>query len=110
VVDPKKLEGCETPAIDMKTLENIAAYAKLRMQDGDLEKINETLAAINRINDIKLDRENFSSCAPSAPLGSASRWREDVPCSSMGTDDLLRNAPMVEAGCISVPKVLGGDS
>ena len=94
----------------METLERIAAYAKLRMQDGDLEKINETLSIIDRIHELPLDRDNFSSCAPSAPLGPASRRREDVPHPSMPTDDLLRNAPMVEAGCISVPKVLGGES
>jgi aspartyl-tRNA(Asn)/glutamyl-tRNA(Gln) amidotransferase subunit C len=94
--------------IDMETLDRIAAYAKLRMQDGDLEKINETLAVIDRIHEIPLDRDNFSFCAPS---GSTSiRLREDIPRPSMPVDDLLRNAPRVEAGCISVPKVLGGES
>jgi aspartyl-tRNA(Asn)/glutamyl-tRNA(Gln) amidotransferase subunit C len=91
--------------VDMKTLESIAAYAKIRMEEGDLEAINATLAMIHRINEADV---------PPDPMGRTesekNRLREDVPGPSMSRDDLLRNAPMVEAGCISVPKILGGES
>ena len=89
--------------IDIKTLESIAAYAKLRMEDGDLEKINDTLAIIDRINDISLDRDEFLRSLSCAPAESAAHR-------PLSRDDLLRNAPQVEAGCISVPKILGGES
>jgi aspartyl-tRNA(Asn)/glutamyl-tRNA(Gln) amidotransferase subunit C len=74
------------------------------MQDGDLEAINEALAVMDRIHEVPLDRGDFPG-----DCGEAASLREDAPRPSMSADELLRNAPQVEAGCISVPKILGGD-
>jgi aspartyl-tRNA(Asn)/glutamyl-tRNA(Gln) amidotransferase subunit C len=91
--------------IDLKTLESIAAYAKLRMEDGDLDEISAALDMMDRINEIPLDRDEFPTGG-----GTSAVLREDTARPSMPRGELLRNAPQVEAGCISVPKILGGDS
>jgi Asp-tRNA(Asn)/Glu-tRNA(Gln) amidotransferase C subunit len=93
--------------VDLKILESIAVYAKLRMEDGDLEEINSVLAMIDEIHGIHLDRDGFSVYTDAAPVMRTECSGGTPP--SMPRDDLLRNAPQVEAGCISVPKILGGE-
>jgi aspartyl/glutamyl-tRNA(Asn/Gln) amidotransferase C subunit len=92
--------------IDRDEFERIAALAKLDMRnDSDLKKLNYMKEIIDEIEHIQLD--NKDSDPPNMEW--TNTFREDAPNSSLPRKDVLFNAGKnVEAGCISVPKILGG--
>ena len=86
--------------IDIK---HIAKLARLRIEDEKLEKFEKDMqsivAMVDRLPDIEeeltLDREN------------AMTLREDVAVPDQFTrDELMANAPQVQAGCLVVPKTV----
>ena len=93
--------------IDSTEITRIAALAKLDMGDGT--KLEEETIAINKmmeiVDQIKSISLNADSYAFNIEL--VNTFREDTPVPSLSARDVLANAPEVEAGCISVPKILG---
>lgn len=84
-------------------IRHIAKLARLRIEDEKLEKFEKDMqsivAMVDRLPDIEeeltLDREN------------AMALREDVAVPDKFTrDELMANAPQVQAGCLVVPKTV----
>lgn len=94
--------------IDKAEVERVAAFAKLDMgqdMDAHIKAINDLIKIIDGIENIQLDMDD-------EPLDMelTNTFREDNPMPSMLRQDVLANAPEVEAGCVSVPKILGGEA
>ena len=112
MLENNRAEGYAPGAIDRAELERIAALAKLNMgRDEDemaqnLREINAMKAeTLDRIFALQLPAEGeASSCVN---FGLAQVLREDVAGLSLSRQEVLANAgENVEAGCISVPKIL----
>ena len=93
--------------IDSTEITRIAALAKLDMGNGS--KLEEETIAINKmmeiVDQIKSIPLNVDSYALNMEL--VNTLRDDTPVPSLLAKDVLANAPEIEAGCISVPKILG---
>lgn len=86
--------------IDMK---HIAKLAKLRIEDGQMEKFEREMQAIvNMVEDMP-DIEDELTLDVNNPM----KLRSDVAVQDKFTrDELMRNAPKVQAGCLVVPKTV----
>jgi aspartyl/glutamyl-tRNA(Asn/Gln) amidotransferase C subunit len=83
-------------------MEHYAALAKLKLTKEDSEGINALLKIADGIHDIAV-RPVAAADTGTAPL------RDDIPGPSLPRELVLRGAPEVEAGCVSVPKIRGGE-
>ena len=91
--------------IDRKELERIALLSKIDISQEDekfIDNIRTTIEMMGKISEIKLTMDD---CPLDMDL--TNTFREDVVKPSMSRQEVLANAPEVEAGCISVPKTLG---
>jgi len=92
--------------LTLAQVEHIAELAKLALTDEEKTRYQEQLSAILDYAE-RLQAVDTSSIPPTAtvlPLRSV--MRPDEPRDSMGRDDVLANAPRVEAGCFRVQAVL----
>jgi aspartyl-tRNA(Asn)/glutamyl-tRNA(Gln) amidotransferase subunit C len=86
--------------IDIK---HIAKLSRLRIEDNKLEKFEKDMQNIVDMVEKLPDINDELVLDTSNPL----RLREDVAVTDKFTrDELLKNAPKVQAGCLVVPKTV----
>ena len=92
--------------ITVEQVERVAHLARLSLTDEekvsmtkDMEMILEFADQIN-----KYQVEDVNATSNIIPINNV--FREDIVRESMDRDELLANAPSVENGCYSVPKVV----
>ncbi len=92
--------------ISIDEIKHIASLARLKYTDEQLVKFAPELSSIvDMANEISvLDTENVKPTAHI--LENVNVLREDVAKESYDREEILRNAPTKESGCISVPKVV----
>jgi aspartyl-tRNA(Asn)/glutamyl-tRNA(Gln) amidotransferase subunit C len=85
----------------------VAALARLRLDDDELERFTGQLAAVlDHAADIRaLDLAGVEPMAHPVPLGNV--MRPDVPGPLLDRDEVLAAAPVAEDGQFRVPPVLG---
>lgn len=88
------------PEFDIR---HVAKLAKLHVEENEIAKLEKEMREIVGMveNLPEFDNTNL-------PLNKddAMKLRQDDIKESMKRDDMLRNAPAVEAGCIVVPKIV----
>ena len=91
--------------IKTEDIEYVAKLAKLRLTDEEKEKLTPQMAdIINFANKIsELDTENVEPT--NHILRVQNVMREDVVVPSYDRNEIIKNAPKKEAGCIIVPSV-----
>ena len=86
--------------IDIK---HIAKLSRLKVDDNDVQKFEKEMQAIiqmvEKLPDMPTDVVLID---PEHPM----KLREDVVNHEYRRDDILINAPQVQAGCVVVPKVV----
>ena len=93
--------------ITREILDEYAALAKLRFERNsgqDISAINALLEVANQIADVELTMDTYP-----LNLELTNTYREDIAAPSLPCEDLLAGAKDTEAGCISVPKILGDE-
>ncbi len=98
-------------SVDKATVTKIAALARIRMSDGELERmapeLNQILDWVEQLGEV-----DTSGVEPmTAVIPNSLRLRDDVvdadPLTGGGRrDDILANAPVAEHGFFGVPKVI----
>ncbi|HET9077652.1 MAG TPA: Asp-tRNA(Asn)/Glu-tRNA(Gln) amidotransferase subunit GatC [Acidimicrobiales bacterium] len=86
---------------------HVARLARLRLSDVELEEFTGQLAAVlDHARDVEaLDTEGVPPTAHPLPLVNV--LRDDVVVPSLDRDEVLRQAPSVEADRFRVPRILG---
>ncbi len=86
--------------IDVK---HIAKLARIKITDEELPKFTAELQNIlGMVEQLPPMEDNGALIDPSHPM----ELREDKAESLYRRDELLKNAPQVEAGCVVVPQVV----
>lgn len=92
-----------TTKLTRETVEHIAELAHLTLGDQQLDLFQEQLSDIlgyaERLQE--LDTDAIPPTASVLPLRSV--LRDDVPASTLSTDDALQNAPEAQDDCFVVP-------
>ena len=86
--------------IDIK---HIAKLSRLKVSDGEVQKFEKEMRAI-----IQLD-ENLPQLDASGPLidpQNPMKLRIDIVDHPYRREEILKNAPKTQAGCVVVPKVV----
>lgn len=93
-------------AISINEVEHIADLSRLKFDDSEKEKLAGQMAdIIDFVN--KISELNTSDVEPTNHvLDIKNVFRKDEVQESTNREELLRNAPTSEAGCIVVPKVV----
>ncbi len=93
--------------IDAEQVAKVAALARLRLDDGELERFTHQLADIlDHAADIEaLDLEGVEPMAH--PVRIVNVLRADEPGAPLDRDEVLSQAPAAEDGQFRVPPVLG---
>jgi len=90
--------------VERKEIAHIASLARLDPGD-DTGRLASDMQAIigmvDKLAELELDMENYP-----LDLTNVNAFREDVVKPSLPRADVLMNAPAVEAGCVSVPKMI----
>lgn len=93
-------------AVTKDDVKHIAALAKLKFSDEELDKFtsqfNEILNYIETLNEI--NTENIEPM--SHPLNSENVFREDILVPGSSTEDALKNAPATDGTFFIVPKII----
>ena len=86
---------------------HVARLARLRLSDVELEQFTDQLAAVlDHARDVEaLDTAGVPPTAHPLPLVNV--FRDDVVVPSLDRDEVLRQAPAVEADRFRVPRILG---
>lgn len=85
---------------------HIAKLAKLSLSDEEVEKYAKDLASIAEFI-AELNEVDVSGVQPTAHVVDKNNvFRKDERKESFPREQILKNAPSKEAGCISVPKVV----
>ncbi len=91
--------------IDREQIKHIAALAKLKIQEDQLEKWSEQMAGIiafaDRLNELNLQDVDQTQ----TPL-LFNVFREDEDKPSFPREEILANAPVKRKGCYAVPKIV----
>jgi len=100
-------EGGEIMALDRASVAHIAALARIRLAETELEPLTEELSQIltwiEQLNEI-----DTSGVPPmTSAVGGALPMREDDVTDGGCREDVLGNAPRTESGFFAVPKVIG---
>ena len=87
-------------------VKHIASLAKLELNDSEIEKyakdLGEIAEFVEKLNEVKTD-----GVKPTAHiLDIKNVFRKDEKKESFDREEILKNAPSKDAGCISVPKVV----
>ena len=90
-------------SITDKTVEYVAALAKLELSDAEKERTKKDLEDIIGYMDTmnELDTENVEAMSHVFPLKNV--FREDVATNGPDRDNILSNAPEEQDGCAVVP-------
>lgn len=97
--------------LTLEQVQHIAGLARLKLSQEELERYREQLSAILEYA-ARLQSVDTSRIPPTAsPLTGIegeglAHLREDRPRPGLTREELLRNAPQVEAGMFRVPPVL----
>lgn len=93
-------------SILVEDVKHIAKLARLNFTDEELNKLSLQLSDIvDMANEIeKLDTENVKPTAHI--LENTNVFRKDEVKPSYDREEILKNAPTKESGCISVPRVV----
>lgn len=92
--------------ISNEEVKHIAKLAKLSLSDEEVEKYSKDLGDIATFVE-QLNEIDISGVEPTAHiLDKKNVFREDELKESFPREQILKNAPSKEAGCISVPKVV----
>ena len=85
----------------------VARLARLALTPEELERFTEQLGAVlDHAQDVEaLDTAGVPPTAHPLPL--ANVWREDVVVPGLDRDEVLAQAPAVEADRFRVPRILG---
>jgi len=96
--------------IDEAQVRHIAHLARLKPSEDEVKLFSEQLSAIVEYVE-KLNELDTSSVEPTAhALPIHNVFRDDVIVPSIGTENVLANAPQREGSFFAVPKVLEQDS
>ena len=92
--------------ISQQEVEYIAKLSKLELSNEKLEKMTSDLSSIVEFEN-SLAKINIDGVMPTAHiLDIKNVFKEDKVENSYKREDILKNAPESQAGCISVPKVV----
>lgn len=92
--------------ISNEEVKHIAKLAKLSLSDEEVEKYSKDLGDIATFVE-QLNEIDISGVEPTAHiLDKKNVFRKDELKESFPREQILKNAPSKEAGCISVPKVV----
>lgn len=92
--------------INKEQVESVAKLARLKLNEKQLEKYTADLSNIVDFANTLMEVD-VSNVEPTAHILKIQNvFREDVINESYNRDELLKNAPTKEAGCISVPKTV----
>ena len=92
--------------ISREEVEHIAKLAKLSLSEEEVEKYSKDLGQIADFVE-QLNEVDISGVAPTAHVVDKKNvFRKDEKKESFPREEILKNAPSKEAGCISVPKVV----
>jgi aspartyl-tRNA(Asn)/glutamyl-tRNA(Gln) amidotransferase subunit C len=99
----------DMPRIQPQEVREIAALARLRLDDAEVERMTHELDAILGYIDTVMnldtgDAEPMTHAVPfDCPL------REDVPGEPLPVEQALANAPRRDGGYFQVPRIIGGE-
>lgn len=92
--------------ISEEEVKHIAKLAKLSLSQEEVEKLAVDLGQIAEFVD-ELAKVDISGVEPTAHVVDKKNvFRKDEKKESFPREQILKNAPSKEAGCISVPKVV----
>lgn len=92
--------------ISKEEVKHIAKLAKLSLSDEEVEKYAKDLASISEFVN-QLNEVDITGVSPTAHVVDKKNvFRKDEMKDSFPREQILKNAPSKEAGCISVPKVV----
>lgn len=92
--------------ISEEEVKHIANLAKLNLSDEEVQKYSKDLGDIASFVE-KLNEVDVTGVEPTAHiLNIKNVFRKDEVCSTFEREEILKNAPSKEAGCISVPRVV----
>lgn len=92
--------------ISNEEVKHIAKLAKLSLTDEEVEKYAKDLESIATFVE-KLNEVDITGVEPTAHIVDKKNvFRKDENKPSIEREQMLKNAPSKEAGCISVPKVV----
>ena len=93
--------------ISKQDVAHVARLARLALSDEELERFTSQLASVlEHAADIEaLDIDNVPATAHPFPL--ANVFRDDVPRPCLDRDEVLAQAPEVEADRFRIPRILG---
>ena len=92
--------------ISREEVKHIAKLAKLSLSDEEVDKYAKDLASISDFI-AELNEVDTSGVEPTAHVVDKKNvFRKDEMKDSFPREQILKNAPSKEAGCISVPKVV----
>ena len=93
--------------ISTEDVAHVATLARLRLSDDELERFTDQLAAVlEHARDVEaLDTAGVPPTAHPLPLVNV--LRDDVVTPSLDRDEVLGQAPAVEADRFRVPRILG---
>lgn len=86
--------------IDIK---KIAKLARIKIEDSDIDKIESDMAEVlNSIQDLPEISDHDALVDPDHPMA----LRKDEISQTYCREDILKNAPQVQAGCVVVPRTM----
>lgn len=92
--------------ISNEEVKHIAQLAKLSLSEQEVDKYAKELATIAEFVS-ELNEVDISGVAPTAHVVDKNNvFRKDEKKESFPREEILKNAPSKEAGCISVPKLV----
>lgn len=92
--------------ISEEEVKHIANLARLKFNDEEVQKLTKDLGSMVEFAET-LNEVNVEGITPTAHiLDIKNVFRKDELKGSYEREELLKNAPSKEAGCISVPKVV----
>jgi aspartyl-tRNA(Asn)/glutamyl-tRNA(Gln) amidotransferase subunit C len=101
-----KSGGSDIMSISKEEIEHVAKLARLNLSEHEVEKYTKEMSNlidfVNKLNE--LDTNGVESTANAIKMQNV--FREDKVEKSFERDSILKNAPLKEAGCFRVPKVV----
>lgn len=96
------------PRIQPDEVRTIAALARLRLSEAEIERMTHELDAILDYIDIvkNLDTENTEPMTHAVPFDCP--LRQDEPMPSLSVEDALQNAPRRRDSFFEVPRIVPG--
>ena len=84
-------------------IRHIAKLARLKLDEGQVEKFTQQMSGIV---DMVAQLPEIDDAAPELGPAHPMELRPDVVQPSLRREEILQNAPQVEAGCFVVPRVV----